>query len=403
MTLNQLQTQAVKILVVDDEPLMKSLILQSFKEQISTEEIDFAFALNGKEALKIVQEDNDIGIVLTDIMMPEMDGLTLLAQLSKLNRAFRTIVISAYGDMKNIRTAMNRGASEFITKPIDLQDLKDTISKTISEYIELKCGITARERVIEINKELKIAHEIQQTFIPVNFEPFPGSHLIELIGEMLPAKEIGGDFFDFIPLDDRRLGFFIADVSGKGIPAALLMSRSSILMHGVAVASKDSCVECMRTVNKTLCFKNDACMFVTAFYGILNIQNGELKYCNAGHNPPVVFGDNKCIFLGINEGIALGVDPNSDEVFKEHTHRLNKNDLIVLYTDGVTEAGFTEAKPEFYTEERLIKIIEKFGNRPLQEILHAIKTDVMDFIGNAPQTDDITIMLIRYLGDSSKQ
>ncbi|MBN9378870.1 MAG: SpoIIE family protein phosphatase [Chlamydiales bacterium] len=401
MTLTQ-DVQMVKILVVDDEPLMKSLILQSFKDQISAEEIDFQFALNGEEALKIVNENHDIGIVLTDIVMPEMDGLTLLGHLSKLNRAFRTIVISAYGDMKNIRTAMNRGASEFITKPIDLQDLKDTVAKTISEYHELKKGVTARERVIELNKELKIAHEIQQSFIPVNFDVvFSERNPVDLIGEMIPAKEIGGDFFDFIKLDNHRLAFFIADVSGKGIPAALLMSRCSVLMHGVALAANQSCVECMLAVNKTLCDKNDACMFVTAFYGILNVNTGDLNYCNAGHNPPILFGDNKCVFIGINQGIALGVDMEHEELFTEHSIKLNKNDLIVLYTDGVTEAGYSDNKKEFYTEERLKNVIEKYGDDPLSDILKAIKDDVTAFIGNSPQRDDITIFLIRYLGNSN--
>lgn len=398
MQLTNLES-AFKILVVDDEPLMKSLILRSFKEQISNNQLDFLFAMNGKEALQIVQDNPDLGVILTDINMPEMDGLSLLAQLFKLNRLFRTIVISAYADMRNIRTAMNRGASEFITKPIDLQDLKDTVAKTVLEYVELKHGIMARQQILAISNELKIAHDIQQTFIPLTFNPFPKSRSVEMIGEMLPAKEIGGDFFDFIALDDHRLGFFIADVAGKGIPAALFMARSSTLMRGVAVAAdSEGCDECMKTVNKILCDKNESCIFVTAFYGRLDIRTGELTYCNAGHNPPILFSEDKTIqYIGRNEGIALGADMVADTLLVENTLQLKKNDLLVLYTDGVTEATAMTTQ-EIYSEERLVKVIERTGQEPLSEILSAIKKDILEFSHNAPQSDDITIFLIRYLG-----
>lgn len=391
---------AFKILVVDDEPLMKSLILRSFKEQISNNQLDFLFAMNGKEALQIVQDNPDLGVILTDINMPEMDGLSLLAQLFKLNRLFRTIVISAYADMRNIRTAMNRGASEFITKPIDLQDLKDTVAKTVLEYVELRHGVTARQQILAISNELKIAHDIQQTFIPVNFNPFPGSHAIEMVGEMLPAKEIGGDFFDFIALDDHRLGFFIADVAGKGIPAALFMARSSTLMRGVAVAAEgEGCDGCMRTVNKVLCDKNESCIFVTAFYGRLDIKTAELSYCNAGHNPPIIFSEDKTLtYIGRNEGIALGADAIADSLLKEKKIKLKKNDLVVLYTDGVTEATAMN-KSDLYSEERLVKVIEKNGTAPLKDILSAIKKDILEFTNNSPQSDDITILLLRYIGE----
>jgi sigma-B regulation protein RsbU (phosphoserine phosphatase) len=163
-----------KILVVDDEPALEALIRQKFRQQIRNNEMEFLFASNGFDALKLIDQDPDIGIILTDINMPEMDGLTFLAKLKEQNRLFRTIVISAYGDMENIRAAMNLGASDFITKPIDLKDLATTLEKITEQYNFLREGMMAQNRNIEFRKELEIASFIQQTFLPQNFAPFPG-------------------------------------------------------------------------------------------------------------------------------------------------------------------------------------------------------------------------------------
>jgi phosphoserine phosphatase RsbU/P len=385
-----------KVLVVDDEPLMKTLILKCFKQQISENKLDFLFAGNGYDALEVIQKNPGIGIILTDIRMPEMDGLTLLECLIKQNRLFRTAVISAYADMHNIRLAMNRGASDFIIKPIDLEDLRSTLSKLITEYFEIKNGLVAREKMIGINNELKIAQNIQREFIPTHFNPFPNNQNIELIGEMIPAKEIGGDFFDFIALDDHRLGFFIADVTGKGIPAALFMSMSRILIRSTAISGY-SCDQCMIKSNSILCEKNESNMCVTTFFGWLDINTGEIHYCNAGHNPPLIFSNNTVRAIGRNEGLLLGVDTEHDYLYKEKTDVLKKGDLIVLYTDGVTEAMSSDRK-EFYTENRLKTLIEKNGSKPIAELLKIITEDIRNFSVGSSQSDDFALLLIRYKG-----
>ena len=205
-----------RVLVVDDEPLLKSLIIQKFKQEIKSGNIEFLFATNGNEALDTLKQNTDVGVILTDINMPGMDGLTLLSELVNQSRIYQTVVISAYGDISNIRKAMNNGASDFITKPIDLHDLDATLKYALKEYSYVKEMIDAKYKLLEINKELHIGKRLQRSFIPKNFEPFGPNCKLKLYGEMDPAQEVGGDFFDFYVLNDNELAFMIADVSGKG-------------------------------------------------------------------------------------------------------------------------------------------------------------------------------------------
>ena len=390
-------TSPNKILIVDDEPLLKSIILQKFKNQIKSKEMVFVFANNGVEALERLKEDLEIGVIFTDINMPEMDGLVLLGNLMQQNRLYRTVVVSAYSDLTNIRTAMNRGASDFITKPVNLNDLEITLTKTLDQFLALKKGAVAQRQMLEMQNELKIASNIQRAFIPHDFNPFPNNHKLIILGEMIPAKEVGGDFFDFFPINPTNLGMIMADVSGKGVPAALFMAMCRALLRATALSTA-STSECLRHVNHLLCADNDSCMFVTTFYAILDIETGLLRYCNGGHNPPYLLGsDGALTQFGRAEGIALGAyDDFSASVsqYVEKTLQLKKDDTLILYTDGVTEA--TNRQNELYDERRLEEFLKKCANKPLPQIIQDLKDDIKAFIGDAEQSDDITLLLLRY-------
>src|SRR3982751_1500812 len=147
----------IKILVVDDEPDLETLVRQKFRRKIREGEFDFSFALNGQDALEKLHADPEINIVMSDINMPVMDGLTLLSRVGDLDRLVKTVIVSAYGDLQNIRTAMNRGAFDFLTKPIDFEDFELTIQKTISEIASIKQGLVAREQLTAIQYELDVA------------------------------------------------------------------------------------------------------------------------------------------------------------------------------------------------------------------------------------------------------
>jgi sigma-B regulation protein RsbU (phosphoserine phosphatase) len=176
---------ADRILVVDDEPALELLIRQKFRNQIRSNELAFSFAGDGEEALDQLRDHPDIGIVLTDINMPRMDGLTLLVKLRDLDRTVRAVVVSAYGDLKNIRTAMNRGAFDFVTKPIDFTDLETTIRKSIGDlhvYLEAE---TAHALLATIQKELDIARRIQETALPKDYPQDPN---LDVYGFMISSS-----------------------------------------------------------------------------------------------------------------------------------------------------------------------------------------------------------------------
>jgi sigma-B regulation protein RsbU (phosphoserine phosphatase) len=241
--------------------------------------------------------------------MPVMDGLALLSRLGDLDLLLKSVIVSAYGDMENIRTAMNRGAFDFVTKPINLQDLETTIKKALNEMHTLKEALESRNQLMAIQQELDVARNIQQSIVPGTFLPFPNREEFEIFGSMNAAREVGGDFFDFFFIDDYRLGFVIGDVYGKGVPEALFMAVSRTLLKATALEGFPPGV-CMNRVNGLLYSESVATMFVTIFYGILNTKNGELEYCNGGHNPPyIIRKDGNIEALDLTGGLVVGALP----------------------------------------------------------------------------------------------
>lgn len=381
-------------MVVDDEVDLEPLILQRFRKQIRNEEYDFVFAHNGFEALSKLIEFPDIGLILSDINMPEMDGLTLLLKLKELqNPKLKTVIVSAYGDMENIRTAMNRGAFDFVTKPINFEDLEITINKTLEEIWKVLSSEKEHQELVVIQQDLKIASEIQQSILPKIFPPFPDRTEFSIFGAMIAAKEVGGDFFDFFLIDQDHLAFVIGDVSGKGISAAIFMAVSRTFIR-VMGQRGISAMECMNYVNNLLCNDNNSCMFVTVFYGILNINTGELEFVNAGHNPPYVLDKNGTVKeLFVTRNSVLGCFDNYD--FKPDKGQLMPGDVLYLYTDGVTEA-FNKAD-EAFGAERLEKDLASLADNSPEKIVTEMINKVNLFSSGVNQSDDITMLVIKYM------
>ncbi len=382
---------ATKILVVDDEPDLEIMISQRYRKQVREKALQFAFAASGVAALKQLQEDDAIDIVLTDINMPEMDGLTLLAKMNEQFQQVKTVIISAYGDMKNIRTALNRGAFDFITKPIEFDDLELTLKKTIQESQVRKQAQRDRDRVVALQRELDVARRIQQSILP---RTFPTSPQFELHARMLTAKEVGGDLYDFFMLGEDKLGFVIGDASGKGIPAAIFMAVSRTLLR--AIATKGVAPhECLQQVNSLLHANSDSETFVTVFYGIMNTKTGEIAYSNGAHNPPYVLRAAGSVEnTGAPDGLMLGLFAQAQ--YQPNQVTLQKGDTLVLYTDGVTEAK-NHAGDDF-SEARLEACLPQDATSPLPQLLDRILHEVNEFAQGAPQADDLTILALRYNG-----
>ena len=381
-----------KIMVVDDEPDLEVLITQKYRKKIRNNELEFVFASNGVDALKKLKHNGDIDILLTDINMPEMDGLTLLAKINEDYPLLKAVIISAYGDMANIRLAFNRGAFDFLTKPIDFEDLAITIDKTLSEARLIKQAVTDRDRLVAIQNELEVAREIQSAMVPQIFPPFPERKEFDIVARMRPAKKVGGDFYDFFFIDDKHLGFAIGDVSGKGVPAALFMAVSRTLLKATALENLPPDA-CLSRVNKLLRAEKTNAMFVTIFYGILNTMTGEIQYCNGGHNPPYILTNQGQIRqTELTDGFVIGAISNS--IYKANSIRLNPGDKLFMYTDGVPEA--TNPETDMYMEERLGKCLLKLKDLSLTDLVQGVFNDIEMFTNEAAQADDITVMALKY-------
>lgn len=287
----------------------------------------------------------------------------------------------------NLDTVVNVRTNE------EFASLSDDINSTV---VTLKHYIA--EAAARIDRELEFARSIQHSAIPTVFPPYPGHSEFDIYATMDTAKEVGGDFYDFYFVGENRLGFLIADVSGKGIPAAMFMMTAKTIIKGYAESGKPV-DEVFTTANKKLCESNDAGMFVTAWMGVLDTVTGKVEFANAGHNPPLVrHAGGGFEYLRSKPGFILaGMDGIK---YRKNEFTLAPGDEIYLYTDGVTEA--TDSENNLYGEERLLALLNSMGNLSGEEICRAVKADIDAFVGDAPQFDDITMLYLKYNGGDAK-
>ena len=384
---------AVKILSVDDETDLELLLTQFFRRKIRKGEYEFFFAHNGLEALQVLLKHPDIAIILSDINMPEMDGLTLLTKVNEMrNPSLKCIMVSAYGDMENIRHAMNNGAFDFATKPIDLDDLQVTIDKAVEQIEYVKSAQKEHAQLVDIQGDLTVAREIQHAILPRSFKlKMEDADLVDIYASMVAAKDVGGDFYEFFPIDDHRIGFTIADVSGKGVPAAIFMAVSRTLLKATGMRDVASNV-CIQMVNDMLCGESVESMFVTVFYGIYDLKTGEIDFTNAGHNPPyILHADGTVEMLKSECNLVLGAIEGM--TFKNESLRLNPGDALVMFTDGVTEAENKDH--EQFGEARLEAALAELKGAESKQIVDTVNAKVKEFVAGAAQSDDITQLVIR--------
>ena len=384
---------SIKILSVDDETDLELLLSQYFRRKIRNGEYEFFFAHNGLEALQVLLKHPDISIILSDINMPEMDGLTLLAKINEMRiPSLKCIMVSAYGDMDNIRQAMNGGAFDFATKPIDLDDLQRTIDKAVEQIEYIRSAQKEHVQLVDIQTDLSVAREIQHAILPRTFDlKLPDADNVNIYASMLAAKDVGGDFYDFFPIDDHRIAFTIADVSGKGVPAAIFMAVSRTLIKATGIQDKPT-NECMSTVNNILCDESVGSMFVTVFYGIYDLQTGQITFTNAGHNPPYILkADGQVEVVKSPCNLVLGAVP--DMPFSCDTMKLEPGDTLYMFTDGVTEAE--NKNHDQFGESRLEAALVECKGADSRHIVDTVNAKVKEFINGASQSDDITQLVIR--------
>ena len=265
------------------------------------------------------------------------------------------------------------------------------MNSALKEYIrDLTETTAAKER---IQSELKVATDIQASLLPRIFPAFPERPEFDIFASMDPAKEVGGDFYDFFFIDDNNLCFLIADVAGKGVPAALYMMVTKTLLksEGQRIGEPD---QILSYVNKVLAADNDSCMFVTVFCAILDIKSGEVRFANAGHNPPLIIDSQGARYLALKAGFVLG--PMEETTYETERLILQPGDTLFLYTDGVTEA--TNFADELYGEQQLLAALQSGPQKGLVEMIHNTRSEVTRHANGAPQSDDVTMVAITFRG-----
>jgi len=272
----------------------------------------------------------------------------------------------------------------------------DYMTKSLKQYIaDLTETTAAKER---IESELQIAHDIQMGILPKIFPAFPDMPEFDLHAILEPAREVGGDLFDFFFLDDEHLCFNVGDVSGKGVPASLFMAITRTLIK--TRATKDMPPEVvLNQVNQDLSEDNPSLLFVTLFLGVLNVQDGTVEYCNGGHNPPYIIRvGGEIESVAMTGGLALGVMEGF--AFKSKRLVLNEGDALFIYSDGVTEA--MNSRLELFSEARLEGELGRLKGLPVSDVIAGVMGKIRDFSQGEPQTDDITMMIIQYNGSDGK-
>lgn len=238
--------------------------------------------------------------------------------------------------------------------------------------------------------ELNVARDIQLQTLP---DEFTSTKDVEIVSELKAAKEVGGDLYDYVDIDDNHVALLIGDVSGKGVPAAMFMMKTITSFRDFAKSGKTPS-EILKEINTSIMKGNKATMFVTCFLAIINKKTGQMVYSNAGHNPPIVGNNHKFQYLKCKHGLLLGCFKNVAVADEEIT--LNPGDSITLYTDGITEAR--DIKGQFFGEERLLNAFNKKDYTSVIELHHSIKDEIAEFVKDAPQSDDITFITLKYRG-----
>ena len=304
---------------------------------------------------------------------------------------------------------LTKGVSQIALGNLDMKidiDSKDEIgqlAKTFNKMTsDLKKSIDEnvheREEKKRINTELSIAREIQLSFLKKNVMEFNQREEFEIYADMVAAKEVGGDLYDFFLIDNDNLAVVIADVSGKGIPASLFMVRTKTLINNISYDKSPK--EVLEAVNKSLSVNNDACIFVTAIFGVYNTKTGKFTFVNAGHNPPLLRKkDGSFEYINTKPQFVLAV--MKDTEYKEEEIILNKGDTLYFYTDGVTEA--MNSDKELFGEDRLKEALNKYRSSYPNDLIYSIKGEVDNFTNGAEQSDDIAMLSLRINEDNQTE
>lgn len=406
------QVEKHTVLVVDDTPANIKVLMETLKDDYR-----IVAAVNGKRALQLAASDPNPDIILLDVMMPEMDGYEVCARLKAdtKTRDIPIIFVTAMSDTQDETKGLALGAVDYITKPIsppvvsarvknhlELRQareilmnqnliLEQRVEERTREVLELqKSEFELRVAKEKVENELNIAAKIQKSILPSSFPAFPNRKEFELYAFMKPARYVGGDFYDFFFVDDNTLALVIADVSDKGVPAALFMMVSRTLIRSLAFANR-SPSDMLKKANNLMCQNNDSGMFVTVFLALYDVSSGKLTAANGGHSASLIVNhDGTSRQWATSHGPALGF--MEELLYKEETIYLKVGQTLFLYTDGVTEA--MSPRNELFGLDRLKELLKRKHDFKLDRLSSDIEISLSEF-QEKQQFDDITMLALK--------
>ncbi|MBQ8458599.1 SpoIIE family protein phosphatase [bacterium] len=362
---------------------------------------------HGKKYIPFVFENKNNGLVLIicvpkSEMFRSVDEFYSIMIIIMLLFVFITLAIVYYGINKYLINPIDKlmSIANKIGKGEDVQikiEKPEEFAQLASTFDKMKEDIKniTKERQ-RIDSELSVARTIQSSSLPNVFPPFPDSDEFDIFASMKPAKEVGGDFYDFYFIDDDNFMFLIADVSGKGIPAALFMMTVKTLINNISQLGY-SPKEMIEEINRKICKSNSQGLFITMFVGIVNAKTGKITYINCGHNKPLIKTENNDFkYLNIDSNIVLGAFDNAK--YNVYEAQLNRGDIIFTYTDGITEA--LNKYGEFFGEDRLLESVNYLKEENINAIARKISSDILKFTDLVSQSDDLTMLIFKYNGPS---
>jgi sigma-B regulation protein RsbU (phosphoserine phosphatase) len=333
---------------------------------------------------------NKSPLLINDFERDNRFKFVVASQRTESNKSFLinnllSVPIQIKGKMIGLMTVFNKRAGSDFTS--DDQRLLSIIAAQSAHVIENARLYQEEQTLLHLQEEMRLAYEIQSDLLPKSQPAIKG---YQIAGKSIPAKDVGGDYYDFIAIDDNRLAFCVGDISGKGIPAALLMANLQATLRGQTALDK-SCKDSVTFTNNMLYHSTAPNKFATLFYGILNSSTHEITYCNAGHNDQYLITiDQNIIKLTIG-GIVVGIMPEIP--FEEASVNINPGEMVVLYSDGITEA--MNSNEEEFDTDRLTNILIKNRGESAEKIIEIILNEVDNFAGNVAPMDDKTIVVIK--------
>mgnify|MGYP001107058559 CR=1 FL=1 len=375
-----------KILIVDDSRTIVILINSILKEDYDT-----VTASDGLQAIEVNNREKP-DLVLMDVEMPNMNGYEACKKIKEQSKNTFTpiIFITSKGDLQSIKTGLRAGAEDYLTKPFEPEELLarvQAVLRTKKLYNQLM------EAHDIIDRERDTIARIQQSLLCQELPKVAG---FNFFADYQPSSKASGDYYDFIQIDDDHLGVLVADVSGHGTPAAVIMAMMRVLLRSFLTKVR-SPKEVLETINRILCENQNLGYFITAFYGVIHLPSRKMKYASAGHNPPLLidYGTGSVQYLKTKKGFPLMI--NSQNEIEELETLLPPNSKLICYTDGLTEVRGRGS--DMYGLNRLGKKSLQLGkSRNADELGQALKQDAKDFLDGGDFTDDFTLVIVEAAG-----